>query len=250
MPEDATAGLGHNNPPAPIYDAEIVAKLKKSAEPLLKDLGQAMKEGALATQEEIGRAVDLQKAAKKLQRNIEAERKKAKEPHLEAGRLVDAAFNGIKDALGLGLKKLDPKLNDALKRVEAEQEEARQAAEAKIAEERAAAERQAEVAEAAGDLMSMAEAQDRQGEIDRAEAEAARAGPARLEGISGEHRPVSRRTYREAEITNVNLLFMHYREESAVAEVLKRLADRDIRSTSVDEKTIPGIKIVTRETIV
>ena len=126
--------IGHNNPPA-------VEAMALHVEDLFKLVSDTT-DGAEVTTDEQEAALDsLLADVKQAAKDAEATRKAEKEPHLEAGRQVDAAWKPIKDRLDMAeneIKKLLTPYRVAKQRARDEAaRKAREEAEAKEAAARA-----------------------------------------------------------------------------------------------------------------
>lgn len=100
MSEAAIAELGHNNPPEPT----LVETLAISNKELLDRMNAAMEAAVgapadIASQEEQNKAAEIIKILRSCELALDAERKKVKEPYLEAGKQVDGFFNSRIDKL-------------------------------------------------------------------------------------------------------------------------------------------------------
>ncbi|RJL15293.1 hypothetical protein [Paracoccus siganidrum] len=198
MNDMSTAGLGHNSPPP--YDPEITAKLEDRVRELA-DAGAAWLELKRITDEEqAGKLNDFTGQCRAAFKEIEDARKAAKEPHLEAGRAVDAKFKTLTsplEDLGKALKKMladyaaeKQRKLDEQKRLERE-EAARKAAEA---------ERLRKEAEASNDVIAKAEAEAAAKEAERAQKQADKEARAQIASGTGGGRTMSTRTTYRARI--------------------------------------------------
>lgn len=172
--------------------------------------------------EKIGAIIDR---ARKLAKRIESARKVAKEPHLEAGRRVDADFKvPVASATKIAddsKKLLQPYLIAEQKRQQAEAEAARIKAEA---------------------LRNDAILADR-ANAQAKEAEKAAASAGKVQSSSGSARTISLRTIRSATVTDPVALVTHYASHPAIIAEAERLANADIRAAKGVKVSIPGIEI-------
>lgn len=164
--------IGHNNPP-PV--AEDYTNLQNRLQELLASSQRAP--ATIADDEQAEKCTSLTKMLKELAKSAENSRTKEKEPHLNAGRAVDAFFAKITEPATLAAKDIEKRLTAY---VQAKREAERKAAleAAKKAQEEA--ERKAQEAaqlESAGltDMANetMAEAQKVEATATRLEAKAA-----------------------------------------------------------------------------
>lgn len=143
------AGMGHNNPPNPIelLRDELTrnaAKLVQRRDELIAAAGRVPE--AIETEEVAGRAGDFIKQLTAAHKATEAARVAAKEPHLEAGRVVDGFFKQLTDPLTQAKKAIEARLGSFLKKKADEERRKREEA-AKL--ERDRAQREWEAAEQA-----------------------------------------------------------------------------------------------------
>lgn len=205
-------------------DADNLPEINADTAPKVRDL--------------LGRVTEMAK-------KIEAGRKAAKEPHLEAGRRVDAEFKPLTDTLAA--------LKDAINRplaawLKAEQD--RQRAEAEAA--RKAAEEAAAFQEAMADDEDMAAkakafAEKRQIEADLKQAQAE--GSGRVQSASGFTRAAGLRTYRSAEITDAAALVAHFASHPDVVDAALKAANAAIHAAKGGEVNIPGVRVVEEQKV-
>jgi septal ring factor EnvC (AmiA/AmiB activator) len=164
-----TAPLGHNSPPDPI--AILQAQLAQTHEPLIERAQQlaAMSERLPASCDDDDTAQKLAdgiKACTHFEKNSEAARVSAKEPHLAAGRAVDGWFKKLADPVGSVKARMASLLTTYQRKKEAEERERLRAAAAAAEAARKEEERRRREAEAA--------ARKAQEEADRLAREAAK----------------------------------------------------------------------------
>jgi len=200
------------------------------------------------------RARDFLAGLKKLSKEADEARKAEKDPHTAAAKAVDEAWKPTMASIDRLIAGIEPKITEWLR------EEKRKADAAKAIAERARMEAEAAARAAAEDA---ARAQTEAGRIAadaaRAEAErrAARAareeraagGPVRLESATGLARAAGVRVTRRARIVSVAMALAHYRARPEVAELVERLANADIRAAKGVSIEIPGVEIVTEESL-
>lgn len=127
-----TAPIGHNNPPCPF--AAMAAHIND-----LYELAEgALTGGEITTPERAGKIEELKNDLKKAVADAEKARKIEKEPHLEAGRVIDAKWKELTEKGTLAVKTANTALTPFLQKVQAEKdadkERLRKEAEAKAAE--------------------------------------------------------------------------------------------------------------------
>lgn len=202
-PDPAMQGpIGHNKPPS---DAELLRqRLAAEAAPLL-----ARRDELLAAVERVpvevdsdetaGRVADFIKQLTAAYKATDTARVSAKEPHLEAGRIVDGFFKAITEPLYSAKQKVEVRLT-VWQRKKAEEERRRREAEERARREEA--ERQAREAAAAAkaavtgtgsvDAAVTSDALARQAEADAAAAsKSAAAKPAELSRQRGDYGAVA-----------------------------------------------------------
>jgi hypothetical protein len=171
-------------------------------------------ENAPALRDVIARGVALGK-------KIEAARKCAKQPHLDACKDVDADFKPVAEhvtGISNGAKGL---LTPFLVAEQKRQQEA-------AAEARAWAE-----------VLASKEASATAAETEK---QAAAAG--RVESASGLARAISLRTYRSARVIDASALVAHFAGHASVIEAAEKLANAAIRDAKGEHVAIPGVEVV------
>lgn len=205
-------------------DADNLPEINAETAPKVRDL--------------LGRVTEMAK-------KVEAGRKAAKEPHLEAGRQVDAEFKPLAETLA--------SLKDAINRplaawLKAEQDRQRAEAEAsrKAAEEAAAFEQaMADDEEMAAKAKAFAEKRAAEAELKAAQAE----GAGRVQSASGLTRAAGLRTYRSAEITDAAALVAHYASHPDVIDAALKAANAAIRAAKGGPVNIPGVRVVEEQKV-
>lgn len=234
----------HNNPPA--VDPETIKGLKDRLNQLNELAALWLQEGELKSEAQSRKLTDVVTAARKLKSDIEAQRKKDKEPWLERGRAVDAAFGDLSNPV--------EKITNALKNIQGKwlakkaEEARRQKAEeeARLAAERAEIERKAREAEQRLDLAGMAEADKAAKTLAKEEKALARDVKVSAGSHAGGGRTMSlvKRAY--ATVTDTTRAVLHYRNHPEMAALLERLATADARVKGF-EGEIPGFQITHKE---
>lgn len=186
----STAAIGHNAPP-PLKEilAENYAHFAKEIEAIAERANAAPK--TVRNDDDLDAVGVIIKDAKAMLKRVDGTRKEEKEPHLQAGRDVDAFFKVMSERLDRIATALGDRADDYQRQKAAEarrkaEEEARklrekEEAERRKAEEAAAAgkDRAADKAEVKADMMA-----DKAAEAERA-AQASAADLARTRGASG-----------------------------------------------------------------
>jgi len=225
---NARAVIGGNMPPEPIDPfaamATHIGDLYELAEGTLT--GQAIDTPEKAAQIEVLKA-DIKKAVA----DAEKARKAEKEPHLEAGRAVDAKWKDLTDKGTLAAKTAATALTPWLQKVQAEkdaeQERLRKEAEAKAEEAR-----KAFVATAPTDLEARANAEQLAKEAAKATAAANRIDRA----------PTGLRTYWNATVTDYGAL-LAYMKQSDPQGLRDMLDDYAQKQKNAGARMLPGVLI-------
>lgn len=191
------------------------------------------------TDENAPKVRDLIAEAGEIEKKVEARRKAEKQPHLDAGKQIDAAHATLVEPITKArdfLKKRLAKYLQALedkRRAEAA-EAARKAEEARKAAEAAAAKSRAP------DPFAAFDAQEAQEQA----VEAARAASAPV-NIAGHEatRAAGLRSYWLVEVTDGEALVKHFAASPALIEEARKLAAAQVRAAKGAPCGIPGIKI-------
>jgi hypothetical protein len=229
---------GHNNPP-PYDPVQLEEAAAKTAEFL--DAGDAwldLKEIASAEQAE--KLTDFVGGARKVYKAVDELRKRAKAPHDAAAKAVQDAFTPLLDRLEAAVKKVKPLQTAWLLKLEEIDRQRRAEAAAEARRKAEEAERLASQAQSRNDIAGEVRAAELQKEADKLQKLANRTDGPKAASATGGGRTMALRDQRSAEITNINLLFVHFREAPEVRDVLQRLANAEIRSSQWDGKDLPG----------
>lgn len=248
MPDgNERASIGGNNPPP--YDADILDDLESTATEFLRVTQQWLGLEKIETEEHAGQITDQIDGLRGLWKKVDVARKAAKKPHDDAGKAVQAAFSPLLTKLKKAADALKPKLADYASEQAKKAEEAKRKAEAEARAQAEAAEKAAKEAETSGDISAQVDAEEAAKAAEKAQADATRKTETGVKSASGAGRTMSLRRIKEVEITNLNLLFMHFRDHSDVRDTLQRIATAAVRSKDYDAATdpIPGITITERE---
>lgn len=239
------AGMGHNGGPA--FDPEEVARLDAAGQQFLDAAAQWLENGDLETEEDAKLLNDFMAGVKARAKIAEDARVKAKKPHDDAGKAVQAAFLPVIDKMKLANTKVQPLLTKWLQQQEAKRlaEVERQRAAAKAAQDEA--DRLAAAAAARNDISGEVDAEAARKAANDAAKDAERLAKksSNVGSATGGGRTASLRPVIEVEVTNVRVLFMRYMDRPEVIECLRNLAAREARQASFDVKTqtIAGAKI-------
>lgn len=202
MSEAAT--IGHNRPPP--YDESAVAALEARVRELADAGGAWLDLKVIEDDARAAKLNDFLSQCRASVREIEDARKAAKEPHLEAGRLIDARFRTLTapvEALGKSLKVM---LTAFLAEKQRRTDEERRAREAEARRQAEEAERLRREAEARNDVIAQARAAEAAAEAERAAMEAAREVRAQVTSATGGGKTVSMRVTWRARVTDDSAL--------------------------------------------
>ena len=239
----------HNLPPA--FDEASRAELEQKVDEFLKATKAWLDLEAITTDQEAGTITDQIDGLRGLYKRVEEERKAAKKPHDDAGKLVQAAYTPLADKLKKAADKLKVKIGvflDEKAKKEAEEQERR------IREAEAAA-REAEAAAAAAlasnDVGAQVDAEANLKAAEDLQKKASRKTNTQAKSATGAGRTLSRRVTREAEITNINQLFMALRDDPVIQATLLNRANAIVRESGYDHERapLPGIKIVEKASV-
>jgi type IV secretory pathway VirB10-like protein len=247
MLDKTTAGPGHNNPPP--YDPDELAKFDATVTEFLSATQQWLAMDKIETDTHAGQITDQITGLRGLWKKVDEARKAAKKPHDEAGKAVQKAYAPLLEKLTKAADKLKPKLAAYASEKARREAEARQKAEEEArakAESAAAAQKEAE---ASGDISAQVEAEEAAKEAEQMQKDAARKTATNVKSASGAGRTMSLRKIPEVEITNINVLFLHYRDHPDVRDLLQRLATAEVRAKGYDhdKAPVPGINLHFRE---
>ena len=226
--------LSNNPPEAAELFAEEIESLKSRSDAF----GEINDENA-------GAARDLIGLAKKLSKDIDAKRKEEKEPHLTAGREIDALYNPLSKDAKASTASVEQALLAFVTEQKRKAEEARREAERKAAEEAARA-KALEDDELLKDDAAEA-AQKAEAEAKLVAAESKMAGS--VKGSEG-FRAASVRVTRKAEVFDNLKLVQHYALHPDVVLAAVKVANADIRAAKGEPIEIPGVKIIELESLV
>lgn len=221
--------MATNNPPK---DADYYLDQLQS----YKDAAAQWAQGEV-TETNAGKLRDLIGEIQSIAKDADKDRKATKEPYLEQGRKIDAAFKPVASMADSFVRPLRKMLSEFLAEQERKQREAAEAAR-REAEEKA---RQAEAFKDDDFVGEHAAAQAKEAEA-AAKRAAREAQHTNVAGSTG--RAMGLRTYRKAKVTDAAQLVAYYAGHRDVIELCERLANAEIRSAKGAEIAIPGVEIV------
>lgn len=232
-------GIGANNPPP--FDQEQVDGLTKTADAFLKacDIWRKTDVTSETLAGQLGDQITGLRANKKA---VDEARKAAKKPHDDAGKAVQAAFTPLLDRYDRALKIMLAKASAWSEKLEAEARAKKQAEREEAERKEAEARRMAMDAETSGSIDDQLAAEKAQKEAEKAQKAAAKDVKVNIKSASGAGRTVSTRTRNVVTIENLNLVFMHYRDDPKVHDLLVSLATAEANAKGFAGK-IPGCEV-------
>lgn len=238
------AVIGDNRPPP--FDPEKQVGLAKRVDAFMGVCNDVRARGDLASDDDAEKLADHITGMRGLKTEVENTRKAEKKPHDEAGEAVQKAFAPLTERLERAIKAMLALQNDWIAKKQAVADAARREREAAAEEARRQAEEAAKAAAASGSIDGEIEAERLAKAAADAEKAAARTVKANVGSASGAGRAISQRTVRKARIININLLFVRYRANQKLLELLQSLADADVRAREITEanEAIFGVKVV------
>lgn len=252
---DATpAPAGHNSAGALPYDLTTFQPLELRAREIADAGADWIKLDRIETEEQAQKGNDFLAQVKKIEKDADAERKKQKQPHMDAGKAVDDAFKALLDPLSKISGLVKPKLL-AFAKVKAEEEQrekARKAEEARKASEEA--ERLKAQAEQRGDVFGQAEAEKAAKDAAAMQKAAAKPVQTQIKSATGGGRTMAVREVKRASVAKINIAFGHFRDHEnpayreAIEGLLIRMAEAELRRADGPEE-IPGFDIRIEESI-
>lgn len=220
----------HNNPPAPAEQFQFQIDSLKERIAVFPEINA----------DNSGEANDLIRLCGNLSKEIDAHRKKEKQPHLDAGRAIDGTFNplvadakaapnALRERLAAHLREQERKAQEEARKAQEEAERARIEAEAEKAVSMPADEDEIEQHAAAKEV--------------QAEAAAAQADKART--AKGSHGLMASglKTKREVVVTDPVGLVRHFHKHPDVIELCHKLAKAQVRAARGGEVNIEGIAV-------
>ena len=244
------AGIGDNSLAA-MQDNDRLPALLHEAQELAGVVDVwVMRVPAIEDEEQAGKARDL--LAKLTARIKEAEdaRVAEKEPHLAAGRAVDARYKPVGAMLSACVQPIKTLLGAWLKREQARIDAEKAAARAEADRLAREAEAARKAAEAAGKVAAAVAAEQAAERAQAAAVVARQAEAARPQVVSasGGARKASLRVTYAARLVNFPIACRRYANHPEVVAVLEKLASAEARAAK-GAGIIPGFEIVAQETV-
>lgn len=187
-----------------------------------------------ATAENAPKFRDLIAMAGEIEKKIESRRKAEKQPHMDAGKAVDAMHAALVSPVSTARDYLKKSLGKFMLAEEARRREEAERARREAEEARKAAEVEKD------DPFATFEA--KQAETVAQDAAKIARGPVNVSGMEAT-RAAGLRTYWLVEVVDPSLLVAHFDTAPAVIEEARKLAQAMVRASRGDACGIPGIKI-------
>ncbi|MCM8735941.1 hypothetical protein M5E06_17555 [Azospirillum sp. A1-3] len=239
------AGIGHNGGPAPNAFEKAEAEVSK-----LYEEASLWLDGAKVDSQELADGIaNLLNMLRAAEKAADAARTAEKEPHLKAGRAVDAQYKPVLERAKLAADACKKALAPWLQKVEAEKAAAAEAARREADEKRKAAEEAirsrdaANLEETAAAEALLKEAKKADAAAKKAEKDGAKAGNSTI------GRAVSTRTIYRAEVTDARAFARHVWANHA-AELNAFLDTLAARLVSAGSRDLPGVTVHTETTVV
>jgi hypothetical protein len=248
----AARGIGDNNPPP--FDPEVIAALRGPVDAFAATAGEWLDLGRIDTEEDAARLNDFLSGARKLSKEIDEARVKAKKPHDEAAKAVQAAFTPLTDIVAKCADRVKVMMTDFLRRQKEAEEAKRREAAAAAARAKAEAEEAARLAAMRNDVVSEAEAEAALKEAEKAEKAASREVKVGAGSATGGARTTGLRTYRFARVDRPALAFLTILNDPVagpqIRNELERLGTGMIRASDwPKDADLPGFNIIEEERV-
>jgi hypothetical protein len=236
---EAPPPMGDNNPPEPLDDSPF-AIMSRTIDDLWIEAENWLDKEPIANEAQAEQVTRLKGLFDEASKTAEAERKREKQPHLDAGRAVDEKWKPLVDRAEKAKKTAANKLTPWLQAIEAEKHrlamQARREAEEAAARLREAHERQQE----SDDISDMVP-EDLEQEAEEARKRAAILARDKAE-IRTDEGKASMRTYWFVNVQDPKLLLQHYMRTDPdwLRGVIRERAEAEVRKGARD---LPGCSI-------
>lgn len=234
------SNIGHNNPPSPFDE------LEQEAGDLYGECGNWLDGSKIEDDEQAGAVADLINLIRDVSKRFEENRKSEKQPHIDAGKAVDAKHKKAVKPLDTALDMLKKALTDWQVKKDAEIKAAQEAA------RKDAEEKQRLAQEAMQSRQTLDDAEDAERLVKEAkEAEiafkVANKKTSNAKGSVG--RATSLRTTYEAKVTDYReaARWLWARNSQQFNDLIDKLAQQHVRS---GEREIPGVEVIESKTVV
>ncbi|HRK67168.1 MAG TPA: hypothetical protein PKY73_06405 [Hyphomonas sp.] len=226
----AVSEIQKEAPEPPPYDLARHTAFKLRVTAFADACGKWRDLGVISTAEQSAKLTDFIGGARGLTKQIEDARKSEKGIWDAKANAVQAAYVALIETMTKAAETVKPLQADWLRREQA-RIDAEKAEAARVAREKAdEAARLAAEAAARNDVAGEVEAERLAKEAAKEQKSAARHITAKAGSATGGGRAMALRTVRTAEIHNFNGVYLAFRDDPAVREVLQRLADAAVRA--------------------
>ena len=225
------------------YDPVVHETLRLNVEAFCDAAGAWLDLKTINSTAQSERLTDFVAGSRGLYKKVDTARDAAKRPYDEKGDKVQKAFKPLMDKvekIGKAMKVIQADwLEREERRIEAEKRAAREAA------EKAQAEADALAAQAAArnDISGQVDAEASQKEAEALAKAANRKETAKAGSATGGGRTMALRTQKYAEVTNWNMVLLHFKNDQRVRDLLQSLADAEARAGV----TVPGTETKERK---
>lgn len=248
MPDDLqTPGPGHNNPPEDIF-TKIAARTDQCVANANRWVNERPE---ITSEEEAEKAADFLRQLRDLgtgkNAEIEAARKAAKQPHLDAAAAVDAQYNPLKRKVEISIDLVKKLLGPWIDKKERERQERERLAREEAERKRREAEEAAKAAEQqTGDVVgARLAAEDAAKEAEAAAKAAKKVANTKAtvgSGYSGQ-RAVTSRTYYKVEITDVVKIGARALRILCAKPYVQEALIRALREDIAFARTLDGVQV-------
>ena len=243
------AVAGDNKPPEPTpYDAAVLQGLAEKTKAFVS-VSDTWYKANIANKELAGQLGDQINGLRLLRTAVNKAREEQKAPHLKNGRVVDAAFNNLKDLIEASEEKIKPILAEYVVKKAAEDEAVRQTEIAEANRVAEVARQKAFDAQQSGKIEDQVEAEKAEVQAEKQQKQAAKPVNTGVKSASGAGRTISQRKIKVAVIKNPRQLFLAVQNEPEIIDALQRVANRIVRAKDFDDN-LAGVEIKIETTVV
>lgn len=221
--------LGHNNPP---QEFARVDSLVETADRWKEE------RKVIETDEIADKAAAFLNQLRDEAKEIEKTRKAEKQPHIDAGKAVDAKFKTQVERLTASANIIKGILTPYLEKKEAERQEAERKAQAEALAAQKAADEAAKKAKGIDAEIAAAAAADNAAQMQKDAHQIATSRVGVSSSMGG--RAVSLRTVKTGEIVDQSKVYRKFKNAPSVIEALQKLVNAEVRAG----RTVPGVKVI------
>ncbi len=250
MAEPGLPPRDHNQPPEvlPYNEVELATHIDGATE-FAAAAGEWLDLKVVATKDQAEHLADFIAGCRKRLKEVEAWREKAKKPHLEAGRAVDAAAARpeafLKKSITSALALLTPYEAEQKRIADAEAARLRQLAQEQAAE----AARLAAQAETRNDVVGQVDAEEAKKSAERLARQAEHAAKSNIQSASGAGRTIAAVVTKNVRITNPRLAAMSLASHPDLQRELVRIGNQIVRASTFNGKVPDGFELYEERTL-